>query len=51
LKLQELQAQELSKKITADKGKLKQKQTLYESVRSDRNLYSKQLVDSQVPLH
>ena len=51
LKLQELQAQELSKKIAADKAKLKQKQTLYESVRSDRNLYSKQLVDSQVRAH
>jgi len=47
LKLQELQAQELNKKISADRSKLKQKQTLYESVRSDRNLYSKQLIDSQ----
>ncbi|RYH22893.1 hypothetical protein EON65_18640 [archaeon] len=27
--------------------KLKQKQSLYESVRSDRNLFSKQLVDAQ----
>lgn len=48
LKLQELQAQELNKKIAEDRAKLKQKQTLYESVRSDRNLYSKQLIDSQV---
>lgn len=47
LKLQELQIQELNKKISSDLTKLKQKQSLYESVRSDRNLYSKQLIDSQ----
>lgn len=47
LKLQELQVQELNKKIISDQTKLKQKQSLYESVRADRNLYSKQLVDSQ----
>ena len=47
LKLQELQVQELNKKIISDQIKLKQKQSLYESVRADRNLYSKQLVDSQ----
>ena len=47
LKLQELQVQELNKKIIADQIKLKQKQSLYESVRADRNLYSKQLVDAQ----
>lgn len=47
LKLQELQLQELQNKIISDQNKLKQKQNLYEAVRSDRNLYSKQLVDSQ----
>jgi hypothetical protein len=47
LKLQELQLQELQSKIISDQSKLKQKQNLYEAVRSDRNLYSKQLVDSQ----
>eukprot|EP01041_Mallomonas_annulata_P006286 gene6286-12730_t len=47
LKLQELQIKELQKKIVDDQAKLKQKQNLYEAVRSDRNLYSKQLVDSQ----
>ena len=47
LKLQELQISELNKKIISDTTKLKQKQSLYDSVRSDRNLYSKQLVDSQ----
>eukprot|EP01038_Epipyxis_sp_PR26KG_P011029 gene11029-14810_t len=47
MKLQELQVQELNKKISVDSAKLKQKQSLFESVRSDRNLYSKQLIDSQ----
>ena len=47
LKLQELQVKELQKKIVEDQAKLKHKQTLYEAVRSDRNLYSKQLADSQ----
>lgn len=47
LKLQELQVQELNDKITSDQNKLKSKQTLYETIRSDRNLYSKQLIDSQ----
>ena len=47
LKLQELQVRELQKKISDDQGKLKHKQNLYEAVRADRNLYSKQLIDSQ----
>lgn len=47
LKLQELQINELQKKIIEDQAKLKHKQTLYEAVRSDRNLYSRQLGDSQ----
>ena len=47
LKLQELQIQELQKKINEDQAKLKYKQNLYEAVRSDRNLYSKQLSDAQ----
>lgn len=47
LKLQELQVQELQKKITEDQSKLKHKQNLYEAIRSDRNLYSKQLIESQ----
>ena len=47
LKLQELQIQELQNKIIDDQAKLKHKQTLYEAVRSDRNLFSKQLADSQ----
>ncbi|CAE7533607.1 CFAP58, partial [Symbiodinium microadriaticum] len=47
LKLQELQVRELQKKISDDQAKLKHKQNLYEAVRADRNLYSKQLIDSQ----
>ena len=47
LKLQELQITELSNKISEDQSRLKSKQTLYEAVRSDRNLFSKQLGESQ----
>ena len=47
LKLQELQVQELNNKISSDENKLKSKTALYETIRSDRNLYSKQLIDSQ----
>lgn len=47
LKLQDLQIQELQTKISDDQARLKSKQTLYEAVRSDRNLFSKQLSESQ----
>ena len=47
LKLQELQIGELQKKITEDAGKLKQKQNMYDTIRSDRNSYNKQLTDCQ----
>lgn len=47
LKLQDLQIQELQTKISDDQSRLKSKQTLYEAVRSDRNLFSKQLSESQ----
>lgn len=39
--------QELHKKNAETEGKLKQQQQLYEAVRSDRNLYSKQLTETQ----
>lgn len=51
LKLQEMQVHELNRKIAEDQMKLKQKQSLYESVRSERNLFSKQLVDAQEEIH
>lgn len=47
LKLQELQILELQKKIVEDQAKLRHKQTLYDAVRADRNLYSRQLSESQ----
>jgi hypothetical protein len=37
---------ELKKANTEFEGKLKQQQTLYEAVRSDRNLYSKNLIEA-----
>ena len=46
-KLQDLQSSALQKKITEVEGKLKTQQNLYEAVRSDRNLYSKNLIESQ----
>jgi hypothetical protein len=39
---------ELKKKIAEAETKLKQQQNLYEAVRSDRNVYSKNLIESQV---
>ncbi|CAN0079191.1 unnamed protein product, partial [Sphacelaria rigidula] len=38
---------ELGKKVADWEVKLKQQQQLYESVRSDRNLYSKNLIEAQ----
>ena len=47
VKLQDMQIKELQNKINEQNGKLKHKQNMYEAVRSDRNLYSKQLVQVQ----
>jgi chromosome segregation ATPase len=47
VKLQELQISALQKKIVEGETRLKQQQNLYEQVRSDRNLYSKNLIESQ----
>jgi len=38
---------ELKKENIEFEGKLKQQQNLYEQVRSDRNLYSKNLIETQ----
>jgi len=46
LKLQEVQISDLQKKIIEGGSRLKQQQNLYEAVRSDRNLYSKNLIES-----
>ena len=44
VKLQDMQMKELQSKIDEEQQKLKHKQNLYDAVRSDRNLYSKQLI-------
>lgn len=48
IKIREMQIIDYSKKIVESENKLKQQQNLYEAVRSDRNLYSKNLVEAQV---
>mmetsp|Transcript_11726 Transcript_11726/g.15306 ORF Transcript_11726/g.15306 Transcript_11726/m.15306 type:complete len:887 (-) Transcript_11726:297-2957(-) len=47
VKLKEMRINELTKKVTEWEAKLKQQQQLYESVRSDRNVYSKNLIEAQ----
>ena len=47
LKLQEIQMSELKKRISEWELKLKQQQQLYEGVRTDRNHYSKSLLEAQ----
>lgn len=42
------QIHELQRKIVEVESKAKQQQQLYESVRSDRNNYSKSLIEAQV---
>merc|ERR1711998_102351 len=47
VKLRDLTIANLRKKIHEAETRLKQQQNLYEAVRSDRNLYSKNLIESQ----
>ncbi|XP_060555610.1 cilia- and flagella-associated protein 58-like [Ruditapes philippinarum] len=47
VKVREMQIFDFKKKIAESETKLKQQQNLYEAVRSDRNLYSKNLIESQ----
>lgn len=47
VKIREMQIFDYKKKIAEAETKLKQQQNLYEAVRSDRNLYSKNLIESQ----
>uniref|UniRef100_A0A2K5ZQI4 Cilia and flagella associated protein 58 n=1 Tax=Mandrillus leucophaeus TaxID=9568 RepID=A0A2K5ZQI4_MANLE len=47
IKVRETQIFDYRKKIAESEIKLKQQQNLYEAVRSDRNLYSKNLVEAQ----
>ncbi|XP_068113940.1 cilia- and flagella-associated protein 58 [Hyperolius riggenbachi] len=47
IKVREMQIFDYKKKIVEAETKLKQQQNLYEAVRSDRNLYSKNLIEAQ----
>ncbi|KAG6613681.1 Cilia- and flagella-associated protein 58 [Phytophthora cinnamomi] len=47
VKLKEMRNHDLQKKVHEGETKLKQQQQLYEAVRSERNLYSKNLIESQ----
>lgn len=47
VKSREMQIFDYKKKIAEAETKLKQQQNLYEAVRSDRNLYSKNLIETQ----
>nr|XP_033799268.1 cilia- and flagella-associated protein 58 [Geotrypetes seraphini] len=47
IKVREMQIFDYKKKIAESETKLKQQQNLYEAVRSDRNLYSKNLIEAQ----
>ena len=47
VKVREMSIVQLQKRIAEGETKLKQQQALYEAVRSDRNLYSKNLIESQ----
>ncbi|ELV11671.1 Coiled-coil domain-containing protein 147, partial [Tupaia chinensis] len=47
IKVREMQIFDYRKRIAESETKLKQQQNLYEAVRSDRNLYSKNLVEAQ----
>ncbi|KAG2443529.1 hypothetical protein HXX76_001881 [Chlamydomonas incerta] len=47
VKLREMAIIDLQKRIGEGESKLKQQQNLYEAVRADRNLYSKNLIEAQ----
>lgn len=47
VKVREVAIVDLQRRIVDVESRLKQQQNLYESVRSDRNLYSKNLVEAQ----
>ena len=47
VKLRENQMAELEKKVVDVRARLKQQQQMYEAVRADRNLYSKNLIEAQ----
>jgi DNA repair exonuclease SbcCD ATPase subunit len=50
VKLQELQMAALQRKIEEGNAKLKQQQSLYDAVKADRNLYSKNLAEASAEI-
>ena len=50
VKIREMAIIDLQKRIAEGEGRLKQQQNLYEAVRADRNLYSKNLIEAQAGL-
>lgn len=48
LQAREISVLQLQKKIAEGDSRMKQQQNLYEAVRSDRNIYSKKLIEDQV---
>lgn len=51
IKIKEMQIFDYKKKIAEQETKYKQQQNLYEAVRNDRNLYSKNLIERQVHIN
>lgn len=47
LQLRQMRINDLEKRVSDWEAKIKQQQQLYESVRSDRNLYNKNLIEAQ----
>ncbi|GKT33055.1 Cilia- and flagella-associated protein 58 [Aduncisulcus paluster] len=47
VKMRDVTISDLQKKVTESESRLKQQQQLYEAVRADRNIYSKNLIQSQ----
>jgi len=47
VKIREIKIMDLQKKISDSENKLKQQQNLYEAIRADRNMYSKNLIGAQ----
>lgn len=48
IKMKEMQIFEYKKRIAESETKLKQQQNLYEDVRTERNLFSKNLIEAKV---
>lgn len=51
IKLKEMQIYEYKKKIAEAETKLKHKQSVYEDVRTERDLFSKNLIEAKVSVY